>query len=667
MRTKGKSSSNRRRQEEMMLDNFLDYFLPEDKSTGRGKRTSRRRELSPDRGLSSERGIDDILGKMVYPSACGGGAYTESVRVRAMAARKYEAAEKGGGEEEEEEENSQFLDSRDDHDTAGNRTGQRSRPRMSRKQRKPSGIMMMRSRDEGEDWAGPDSFRRTNVRDDTLFEEDDERSESSFVVRVRSKDTLVSELTEQVPGVNMRRKASGRSERALADLQSTKRTSARLPPPPPVPRLSYTKDSSASSRQRGEANSRRRESAALAPNLSGLAADDYDEDEICNTPSLGRSPVVPVKQTRNQQIQQRERVEAPRAVEIHVCEKTSHKTSSSTSTEKRGNHDSPKGGNTSVTSSLTSQGRRNNGPLMKGLLACSRGNQLERFAAEQEELSQIVLVYDPTPRGNPSSSFSFDCPKSDGRVALASKPTNSDISSTRKVHRPVSVHVHEPFNSKPALLLGTGKKSQAATNTQDTSSNIKASQASAKLKNAIAGKYAKTGAAGPGQARPTTGSDDDDLPSPSPQAYAGKKNQIKPQSKVNLNLQLWPFSGNGLFTSELDELAPLGRTPNRGRSPRKKPNPSPSAADWKARPRSPSPPSPSKFTRFVSMQETEQGTELMTFPSREESTFFSGFTAPSMLRSTVYDRKRMASRLTYPTFHWQSDDASIGVMSMDYG
>jgi hypothetical protein len=556
----------------------------------------------------------------------------------------------------------------------------------------------MRSYAENDRWNDA-SFGKTHIRDESISEvrNNDEfstYSRENLVIRVQSKDTRVSELTEMIPAHGFRRKSSGRSEKALpggiGTLQAQKYAT-----------LSKQKSNGSVATPPLTLSSWNLSAEPLYTIDDGI--DDYDEDKICDNTASFRSPSQNVgtnigeesmdplptptglvrgyhgntPETPSSSYHENMSVSKKSTDNKQISDKASQKTSSSASTQRRGNHvvvNARGDASASLSSGLTSTDlhQPSQTPIMKGLLACSRGNKLERLAARKEELEHI-MVFDPTPRLTQAQNFTFESPKSDLTRTQSTKLPNrvSIYPSGKGNSRPVPIHVHEPSTDKPALLLSSQNSARKQTltpsyppyNTAPHSRTVVSP--STTISTPVTNADTSSKAATKSILRHSTLTEtlsDEDLPNPHPKAYASFRNKAIPPVKTNLETPRWPIPG--LLTSELDQLAPLGKPPpKQPRIPRKKPY-QPPKPTWKAPPASP-PSSPTQLSQVFSENET-------TYTDREESTYVTGYTSnpTTALRrgagSTVYERKRMASRLAFPTFHWQADDASIGVMSLNY-
>ena len=210
--------------EDEILDNVIDYCMSDDDPALRGSRYDRHGHPVSSSATANPRcdahgTMGDFLGafaaRLVLPSACGPDPVLQQTRTAAQREYLY----------------GQVIDEREpinDFDRRYPRDVNPSKPKAIRKERKPSGIMSNRSEDDGDDWdRGATSHRPTNGRG--KMEGESASSGHTYIIRVGSRESMVSELTELVPRNGVLRKNSGRSERALSGMESTSRPSATSP------------------------------------------------------------------------------------------------------------------------------------------------------------------------------------------------------------------------------------------------------------------------------------------------------------------------------------------------------------------------------------------------------------------------------------------------------
>ena len=779
---------------EEILDSYIDYCMSDEDPELRGRPSRYNRSNTTGRCDAGGPEMSEFIGafaaRLVLPSACGPQPSFQKSRTTQQKEYLY----------------NQVLDERLDYLGRQSRELNRRHPRDTgvlknkpvRKERKPSGIMSNRSADfggdVGDDWDTGLMSHRTNVRDQVVLEgnEDEETagSNNSFVIRVRSRESLVSELTELVPHRGMLRKPSGRSERALSGMESVSQSSVSHSKRLPQSRRP------AISRRGGKFSSRRQPGSSL----KGVYSDDFESSvhirdfrsdsqatnsreavldrdtahnfhvkALQNNPSqFFRPDTIPEEQSaeedfsmensemnRNHRIkdsassntrkngkQSSSKMDAhtfsngskisafipvehggaikvsgtppyqggnPRVARTskELSDRASQQTSSSDSTTRRRNHavkqNTPASScekskcdtavsSTSGIAALETQLQRPNPcvtstPLIGGLLACTRGNKAERMAAEREELRHI-LVYEPTPRSNGKDFFTSQKPISKkGPVSPLTVVTDATSLGTSQESAPtpnmlggqqINFGSSEP---KPSLLLERRKAalrtkvSSGAAN--DTETNPYLRQATGDARDV---SETKVGTDDKRDMAPTvTFSDDEGHPIPPP-AENKETSQQGTINFANLTSQMWPFSGvNTMISSDLEELAPLGQ-PKSSRGARRSPGKSNriSRYEWRRdksprRSRSPrkskSPPPTRPSDTF-----SEYGTELTSSPSMvmsREGSAYTGWTSNPQNFSkagSIYERKRMASRETFPIFHWQAgiDENSVAVMSLDY-
>ena len=227
---------------EEILDSVIDYCMSEDvvreqRYTQRGPPVPTRYRgggnlpsaggggagggCDPTSSLIMHEMLSALTVKLVVPSACGASHGFQKSRSAAHREFLYKQID---------EEHSRVMD----YSTSSNRRdrdimGLSGMPKTVRKDRKPSGIMNARSasgimntrsEEDCEDW---DMGMRTNVRDQVVpegneDEDDDSASAQTYIIRVRSRESLVSELTELPRRV--KRENSARSDRALSGMES---------------------------------------------------------------------------------------------------------------------------------------------------------------------------------------------------------------------------------------------------------------------------------------------------------------------------------------------------------------------------------------------------------------------------------------------------------------
>lgn len=235
--------------EDEILDNVIDYCMSDDDPALRGSKYDRHeRKVSSNSQCDAMGGPSGVVGeflgafaaKLLAPSACGPqpGAFQNS---RSVAQRDYLY--------------SQIDRQQSELDRLYPRGTTSVKPKAIRKERKPSGIMNNRSDDDGDDWDTRVQMKRTNVRDQVIVEEEDD-SQGTYVVRVRSRESLVSELTELIPRGGVLRKNSGRSERALSGMESSSQMSVSAPWRGPASKHSPSSRTTPNRIGGGEVNSR---------------------------------------------------------------------------------------------------------------------------------------------------------------------------------------------------------------------------------------------------------------------------------------------------------------------------------------------------------------------------------------------------------------------------
>lgn len=759
--------------EDEILDNVIDYCMSDDDPALRydrhGHQVPSSSAVPNPRCDEAHETVGDFLGafaaRLVLPSACGPDAGL--AKTRSVAHRPYVC-----------EPMSDF-----DH-----RYPDPFKPKVVRKERKVSGIMSNRSEDDGDDWdPGVTSKIRTNGKG--RREEISDASGHTYIVRVGSRESMVSELTELVPRNGVLRKNSGRSERALSGMESVSQPSVSTPLQGMGPNRSFANWTSSTRRVGDDSQSRRGSSRSnFANHLQGRGTtlpfrvfhkdiykaqspDPFVADDNSDSLQVRNGLVNPFKQYAHfdpspiaeedveddesylegievvRKIADREnqasadKQNKPRqenndtqtnsghshnsaftpvrrrdALDIHSphghakslnshmvsLDKQSQNTNSTDSTARRRNHTKPgvscekskcdttvstTSGNSILDHSVGKQHFcKSSTNLFGGLFLCGRGNKVERAAAEKEEWSHI-LVYEPTPKAS-NTELSKPIPTRahispltiltegtslETSKAMSGSATSSGSPMLHNMPNKVHVPVEQP---QPSLLLERRKAALKA-------------KMQATLQNAMAesprGKMKPTEGEDTRDARDTvdtqedtrdigkegTFSDDEDAPS----LQSTKETKQEGFNLPGFNTQIWPFSGvTEALTSELDQLAPLGppKSPRKGRgsSPRRSPRRVTSDGSSKRRSRSPRKSKSPQLTDTFS----EYGTELTSNPSLIQSadSTYTGWTSVApyfKYGGTVYDRKRMASREKFPTFHWQAsiaDGDSIGVISLDY-
>uniref|UniRef100_A0A7S3P414 Uncharacterized protein n=1 Tax=Amphora coffeiformis TaxID=265554 RepID=A0A7S3P414_9STRA len=791
---------------EEMLDSVLDYCVSdEDPELRRLARSRNRNKLSTvnyrnsrcDTGFGTEL-IGALAARMALPSACG----PDLRKSRTVSQREY-LYNQIADDRHTKPYNLNLPFDADPHkpnlpynpnvvpiaipsDRHSRQLGSAVNQRPIRKERKPSGIMSNRSETDmaDDDWdMGVGTARSVwtgkSLKDQPLVEEDGEEDKRTYVIRVRSRESLVSEITEVVPGGGgtFYRKASGTSERALSGSEHAS---------PPERQFSPTKKGTQASGSRGGPSPGKR-APVHSRRLHGQQDGDFegsprfrvfqgvtsdvesrevktDEDtshhgHIVNHPSPiaeessleaievirkqtecePRLPFAPKSNRRSihgQNIYANSNsafmpVRRREATGIHpqpshqkpplrlsytkstpdkeMSDKASQNTNSSASTKRRGNVDPKKktihpsdkskcdttvssfSGGMSLDQLERQLDRPNpciaNTPLLGGLFACARGNKAERFAAEKEEWNHI-MVFEPTKRLTEAAQH---IPRPDTKFSPLSIITEETSLETnqRSTH---AVHILPESPPKESILLGQRKAAAMRAQMAETLKNAMASSKTDELgKNLLSTGQSQsaqedTDARDAGEAGDVAGdkrdvapptvtfSYDDEIhaqPTMNPAKDDKYKDENHKKNAQGTNSSIWPFLGvSNVLTSELDQLAPLGLPKPKQNSPKK---PSRGRRLDSSRTRSRSPRKSRSPTRMHALSDTfsEYGTEFTTAPSFVHSRADSAFTGSwaQSPKGSVYERKRMASRETYPIFHWQAsliDDTSVGVMSLDY-
>ena len=302
-----------------------------------------------------------------------------------------------------------------------------------------------------------------------------------------------------------------------------------------------------------------------------------------------------------------------------------------------------------------------NTSLLGGLFACHRGNKAERFEAEKEEWKHI-MVFEPTKR---SIESAHRITKLNPKFLPASIITGeSSLGTSHRSTHTVDVLPESP--AKESLLLGQRREVSMKAQMAATLKSVQI------LENKDACDIVEAGD-GAGEKRdlapPTSASSYDDKVHTFPTNPTENQDDGKNQRKTSKGAysSFWSFSGG--CASELDHLTPSGR-PKPKRTFQEQSN-------WghglhslqrgsNSRCESLSP----KTMHGLRDTFSDYGTELTTAPSLVHSradSLFSGSWAKSPKVGSVYERRRMASRETYPIFHWQEtlDDSSVGIMSLN--